>query len=108
MRFGILFPVWLIDTILRIICFRSELILAGEKKLVELAKRKSCHAILDLATGSGDVAFALQHGLGTKADITGLDFCEPMLKQARQKRDHLGLDSKKICFHGRGLSESSL
>ena len=68
------------------------------KKLVKLAKRKPCHAILDLATGSGDVAFALQHGLGTKANITGLDFCEPMLKQARQKRDHLGLDSKKNVF----------
>jgi demethylmenaquinone methyltransferase/2-methoxy-6-polyprenyl-1,4-benzoquinol methylase len=68
------------------------------KKLVEQARRKSCHAILDLATGSGDVAFALQQGLGTKADITGLDFCEPMLKQARQKRDHLGLDPKKYVF----------
>ncbi len=68
------------------------------KKLVELAKKKPCSTILDLATGSGDVAFALQRGLGTKTDITGLDFCEPMLKQARQKRDRLGLDSQKYVF----------
>ncbi len=43
-------------------------------------------AILDLATGSGDVAFALADGLPSGVRITGMDFCEPMLEEAVKKR----------------------
>lgn len=43
-------------------------------------------AVLDLATGSGDVAFALADGLPVGGKITGMDFCEPMLEQAVKKR----------------------
>jgi demethylmenaquinone methyltransferase/2-methoxy-6-polyprenyl-1,4-benzoquinol methylase len=68
------------------------------RKLVRLAKSEPCSTILDLATGSGDVAFALQKGLPFTVKITGLDFCEPMLKQACLKREGLGLDSKKNEF----------
>ncbi len=39
----------------------------------------------DLATGSGDVAFALAQGLPEARQILGLDFCEPMLAEARKK-----------------------
>lgn len=42
--------------------------------------------VVDLATGSGDVAFKLKDRLGPQASVTGLDFCEPMLDQARGKR----------------------
>ncbi|MGJ8639486.1 MAG: bifunctional demethylmenaquinone methyltransferase/2-methoxy-6-polyprenyl-1,4-benzoquinol methylase UbiE [Opitutaceae bacterium] len=42
--------------------------------------------VVDLATGSGDVAFKLRDRLGSEVAITGLDFCEPMLDEARQKR----------------------
>ena len=42
--------------------------------------------ILDLATGSGDVAFALARKLRASARIIGLDFCEPMLEQAEVRR----------------------
>jgi demethylmenaquinone methyltransferase/2-methoxy-6-polyprenyl-1,4-benzoquinol methylase len=42
--------------------------------------------ILDLATGSGDVAFALADGLPPGRRITGVDFCEPMLEAAAKKR----------------------
>ncbi|MGE9295042.1 MAG: ubiquinone/menaquinone biosynthesis methyltransferase, partial [Puniceicoccales bacterium] len=38
------------------------------------------------ATGSGDVAFALRKGLGQDVKLTGLDFCEPMLDEAREKQ----------------------
>ena len=68
------------------------------KKLVNLARQVSCSRILDLATGSGDVAFALQDGLTSTVQIIGLDFCEPMLKQARKKRGRLGLDSQQYQF----------
>src|SRR4051812_10987284 len=42
--------------------------------------------VLDLATGSGDVAFALADGLPGGVHITGMDFCEPMLEEAVKKR----------------------
>lgn len=42
--------------------------------------------ILDLATGSGDVAFALADGLPRGVAITGMDFCQPMLDEALRKR----------------------
>ena len=42
--------------------------------------------MLDLATGSGDVAFALCEGLDPKTRIVGMDFCQPMLDQAEQKK----------------------
>jgi len=43
-------------------------------------------AVLDLATGSGDVAFALANGLPGGTKITGMDFCQPMLDEAVKKR----------------------
>ena len=55
-------------------------------RLVQLAKRHNPRETLDLATGSGDVLFALRRGLGGNARLTGIDFCEPMLEQARKKR----------------------
>lgn len=42
--------------------------------------------VVDLATGSGDVAFKLRDRLGAEVPVTGLDFCEPMLDEAREKR----------------------
>ena len=42
--------------------------------------------VLDLATGSGDVAFALAGSLPRGTKITGLDFCQPMLDEAIKKR----------------------
>jgi demethylmenaquinone methyltransferase/2-methoxy-6-polyprenyl-1,4-benzoquinol methylase len=71
------------------------------KCLVELAKKKQPRDILDLATGSGDVLFALRQGLGEKVHLTGLDFCEPMLEQARKKREKNQLGSESNQFlHG--------
>lgn len=46
------------------------------------------HDILDLATGSGDVAFALSRGLPPTVGIVGVDFCQPMLDEA-VKKQHL-------------------
>src|SRR6185369_890806 len=42
--------------------------------------------ILDVATGSGDVAFALADGLPIHVRLTGIDFCQPMLDEAVKKR----------------------
>ena len=42
--------------------------------------------VLDLATGSGDVAFALARGLPREVHTLGMDFCAPMLVQAEAKK----------------------
>jgi demethylmenaquinone methyltransferase/2-methoxy-6-polyprenyl-1,4-benzoquinol methylase len=49
-------------------------------------KRCAPREVIDLATGSGDVAFKLRDRLGPEVVIRGLDFCEPMLDEARAKR----------------------
>lgn len=55
------------------------------RKLVREVMRTAPTDILDLATGSGDVAFALQRTLPATTRITGMDFCQPMLDQAEEK-----------------------
>jgi len=42
--------------------------------------------VLDLATGSGDVAFALGRSLPKGTLIVGMDFCAPMLEEADLKK----------------------
>ena len=68
------------------------------KKLVKLAAEDTCDDVLDLATGSGDVLFALREGLPHQTAITGVDFCEPMLEEARNKREDKGLDEDSNKF----------
>jgi demethylmenaquinone methyltransferase/2-methoxy-6-polyprenyl-1,4-benzoquinol methylase len=55
-------------------------------RLVAAVKNQHPGDILDLATGSGDVAFALERGLPAGANILGMDFCEPMLDQAMNRK----------------------
>ena len=46
--------------------------------------------VLDLATGSGDVAFALARRLPSDVAIIGMDFCAPMLAEAEAKKRRTG------------------
>ena len=46
--------------------------------------------VLDLATGSGDVAVSLRDALPAETEIVGLDFCQPMLNQAERKASERG------------------
>ncbi len=56
------------------------------QRLVRVVHDAKPGAILDLATGSGDVAFALADGLPQSVAMTGMDFCQPMLDEAVKKR----------------------
>lgn len=59
------------------------------KALVRRASARSPRVVADLATGSGDVAFALKKALPAETQIHALDFCEPMLDEARRKQTKL-------------------
>jgi demethylmenaquinone methyltransferase/2-methoxy-6-polyprenyl-1,4-benzoquinol methylase len=56
------------------------------QRLVRVVHDAHPGAVLDLATGSGDVAFALADGLPPGTSVTGMDFCQPMLDEAVKKR----------------------
>jgi demethylmenaquinone methyltransferase/2-methoxy-6-polyprenyl-1,4-benzoquinol methylase len=56
------------------------------QKLVRAVHDVHPRDVLDLATGSGDVAFALVDGLPPGSRVTGIDFCQPMLDEALKKR----------------------
>lgn len=55
------------------------------QRLVRAVHDVAPAAVLDLATGSGDVAFALADGLPPGVKLTGMDFCQPMLDVAVKK-----------------------
>jgi demethylmenaquinone methyltransferase/2-methoxy-6-polyprenyl-1,4-benzoquinol methylase len=55
-------------------------------RLVSAVRRARPDSVLDVATGSGDVAFALARGLPERVSILGMDFCRPMLEQAARKQ----------------------
>lgn len=61
------------------------LCIGWRQRLVHAVKVESPHEVADLATGSGDVAFALESSLPKATTITGYDFCEPMLEIGRQR-----------------------
>lgn len=56
------------------------------RKLVSEVKACRPKSVVDLATGSGDVAFALKKSLDNSVIIKGIDFCEPMLAKAEEKK----------------------
>ena len=54
------------------------------RDLVQAVVQTNPSTILDVACGSGDVALALQRAR-PEATVTGLDFCAPLLAQARSR-----------------------
>ncbi len=59
------------------------------KKLVQWSQAPESAKILDCATGTGVLAYEFQKHLGPDAQITGVDFCEEMLKQAYKVREQI-------------------
>lgn len=54
------------------------------KKAARVVRGWAPRDVLDLATGSGDLALTIQRACPA-ARVTGADFCEPMLERARAK-----------------------
>ncbi len=74
------------------------------RRLVAAVGRARPQVVLDLATGSGDVALALGRALPAPAEITGMDFCAPMLDEAEAKRRRAG-GLAHVCFRlGDGMA----
>lgn len=57
------------------------------QRLVRAVYDSHAASVLDLATGSGDVVFALADGLAPRVTLLGMDFCQPMLDEAVKKRE---------------------
>ena len=74
------------------------------RRLVAAVCRARPRAVLDLATGSGDVALALARRLPAATEITGMDFCPPMLDQAEAKRRRQGGPANIAFRPGDGLA----
>ncbi len=55
-------------------------------RLVKRLRKQAPQTVLDLATGSGDVAFAISRNVLTVREIVGMDFCQPMLDEAIRKQ----------------------
>lgn len=75
-------------------------------QLVRAVRKAEPREILDLATGSGDVAFALAGRVPSASNILGMDFCQPMLDEAvKKKASHPAAISDRIQFQqGDGLA----
>ena len=55
------------------------------RRAVELAQVGPGSRVLDVATGTGDLAFALAEAIGPGGHVVGADFSEQMLRIARDK-----------------------
>lgn len=75
------------------------------RRLVRRVKIAAPKDLLDLATGSGDVAFSLAKVLPPSSRIVGMDFCQPMLDQAIAKQTSAPKDFTNVYFlRGDGLA----
>jgi demethylmenaquinone methyltransferase/2-methoxy-6-polyprenyl-1,4-benzoquinol methylase len=55
-------------------------------RLVRAARLQEASTVLDICTGTGDLAFALQDALGARGSVYGLDFVQDMLEIAVRKQ----------------------
>jgi demethylmenaquinone methyltransferase/2-methoxy-6-polyprenyl-1,4-benzoquinol methylase len=68
-------------------------------RAAKIVKGWAPRRVLDLATGSGDLALALQRACPA-AEITGADFCQPMMLEAQKKnfRRLVNADGTRLPF----------
>ena len=56
-----------------------------KRLLVRLSGAKRGDRVLDVATGTGDIAANFNEVVGTEGEVVGVDFCEPMITEARKR-----------------------
>ena len=56
------------------------------QRLVRIAKKEETTKILDLCTGTGDLAFSFAEAFGSSTTVIGLDFVAEMLERAAEKK----------------------
>ena len=56
-----------------------------KRKLVRDARAPRDGRVLDLATGTGDIALLFADAVGPKGSVVGVDFCADMIEQARAR-----------------------
>jgi demethylmenaquinone methyltransferase / 2-methoxy-6-polyprenyl-1,4-benzoquinol methylase len=62
------------------------------RAVVRLSEAKRGMAVLDCATGTGDLAIAFKKAVGTEGRVLGTDFCAEMMATAPSKADKHHLD----------------
>lgn len=62
------------------------------KSLVDWSEAVPGQRVLDVATGTGDLAIEFKRSLGSSSEVIGTDFCDEMLALAPQKAKEQGLD----------------
>lgn len=77
------------DFLNRLLSFRRDV--AWRRFTARQAGLTPGSSVLDVATGTGDLAFDLAAVTGPDGRVVGLDFTEEMLVRAREKADKLGL-----------------
>ncbi|NHK39062.1 bifunctional demethylmenaquinone methyltransferase/2-methoxy-6-polyprenyl-1,4-benzoquinol methylase UbiE [Thermus thermophilus] len=76
------------DLLNRLLSFGADL--RWRRRAVDLALEKAPRRILDLATGTGDLALMLKER-APEAEVVGADFAPPMLAIARRKAEARGV-----------------
>src|ERR687885_1791354 len=67
------------------------------ERAADLANLKPGDRVLDVATGTGDLALELKRRVGPSGEVVGSDFSEGMLELARRKADDV------VFEHGNAL-----
>lgn len=67
-------------------------------RTVRIVRPTTDAPILDVCTGTGDLAFAFSRASGGEAPVVGADFCPEMLRIAEQKKRQRRLDDDRLRF----------
>lgn len=65
---------------------------AWRKRLVRMSGARAGMSVLDVATGTGDLAIVFKRAMGNQSQVVGVDFCAEMLEFAPAKARHQGLE----------------
>jgi demethylmenaquinone methyltransferase/2-methoxy-6-polyprenyl-1,4-benzoquinol methylase len=93
---------WRYDLLNRLISFRLDK--HWRKKAIHALLRDENETLLDLGTGTGDLAFTAAKHLKQRGHIFGLDFSFRMLSLAKLKRDRLAIGNRAQFVQGSALA----